>query len=714
MASRKAETVAQETLAEQLPRRLRPLARLAFNFWWSWHTERDEPWRSLDAAAWEACGRNPVRLLRELPRHVLEAAAVDRAMLGRMDILARGLDGVLSAPFAPAPPAGPEGPIAFLCSEYAIHESLPIYSGGLGVLAGDLLKEASDRRLPLVAVGLLYRRGYFHQRLDRSGWQHEYWTASTPEQLPLERAVDPTGAPVTVEVPTRSRRVRAAVWRAAVGRIPLYLLDSDVPENDPIDRFIAAELYVGDREFRLMQYALLGIGAVRALAALRIRPALWHLNEGHPALAALELAREAIARGEAPERAVDSARGRIVFTTHTPVAAGNEAYGEGEIESALGAWAREAGPAGPALLSLGRPPGAPADAPFGMTDLALRTSRQANAVSRRHGEVARAMWAHEWPGRREADVPITHVTNGVHLPTWMAAPMRELLDRHLGPGWIERCAEPSTWTGVGSISDAELWAARSRMRADLVDFVRSRSVADRLVRGEPIPYVESAARTFDPAVLTLGFARRVASYKRLSLLVADAGRALSLLAGPRPVQVVIAGKAHPRDDGAKRMVQAVFALKEQQSAGARVVFLEDYDLPAARKLVAGCDVWLNLPRPPLEASGTSGMKAALNGGLNLSVLDGWWDEAFDGEDGWGIRSEPGPDEGTQDARDADALYGLLEREVVPLFHERDEAGLPRRWLERVRASLLRLGPAFNTARTLHDYVARIYGPAGSP
>ncbi len=324
------------------------------------------------------------------------------------------------------------------------------------------------------------------------------------------------------------------------------------------------------------------------------------------------------------------------------------------------------------------------------------------------------MWAHHWPGRQQADVPITHVTNGVHLPTWMAAPMRELLDRHLGPGWTERAADPSVWARVDAIPDAELWAARCRMRAELVEYARARSVADRLARGEPIPYVESAARTFDPAVLTIGFARRVASYKRLNLLVADARRATALLNGPRPVQAIIAGKAHPQDDGAKRMVQAIFALKGQQSAGARVVFLEDYELSAARKLVAGCDVWVNLPRPPLEASGTSGMKAALNGGLNLSVLDGWWDEAFDGSNGWGIRSEPGPDEAAQDARDAEALYGLLEREVVPLYHDRDEVGLPRRWLQRVRASLRSLGPAFNTARALHDYETRIYLPPGSP
>ena len=709
MASWTAGTAAQDALEEQLPRRLRALAGLAFNYWWSWQPEGEALWRAVDPAAWEACGHNPVRLLREAPRRTLQGAAASRDLLDLADRLARGLHAALAAPPA-ASPAGPGGPVAFLCSEYGIHESLPIYSGGLGVLAGDLLKEASDRRLPLVAVGLLYRRGYFHQRLDPSGWQHECWTVARPEHLPVERALGPGGAPVAVDVPIRSRRVRAAVWRAAVGRVPLYLLDTDLPESDPIDRHITAQLYVGDREYRLMQYALLGVGAVRTLAALEIRPAVYHLNEGHPALAALELAREGLARGEPPESAVEAARRRVVFTTHTPVAAGNESYQPAEVEMAVGAWARELGAAAPDLLALGRPPGAPASAPFGMTDLALRTSRSANAVSRRHGQVARAMWAHHWPGRPEGEVPILHVTNGVHLPTWMAPPMRQLLDRNLGPGWIEGAADPSRWAAVDAIPDQELWAARCRMRADLVEFARARSVADRLARGEPIPYVESAAQTFDAAALTLGFARRVASYKRLHLLVASAGRALALLNGAHPVQVVIAGKAHPLDDGAKRMVQAIFALKTQQGAGARVVFLEDHDLPAARRLVAGCDVWLNLPRPPLEASGTSGMKAALNGGLNLSVLDGWWEEAYDGANGWAIRSKPDQGEAAQDARDADALYGLLEREVVPLFYQRDQDGLPRPWLQRVRDSLRSLGPAFNTARTLLDYGSRVYRP----
>ncbi len=701
----------REALAEQLPGPLRPLARLAFNYWWSWQPGGEALWRAIDPERWEACGCNPARLLREASRHALERAAADPGLLEGMDRLLRGLDEALARPSAAAPPASPDAPVAFLCAEYGVHVSLPVYSGGLGALAGDLLKEASDRCVPLVAVGLLYRRGYFHQRLDPYGWQHEYWTVATPEHRPIERVVDANGASLVVEVPVRDRAVRASVWRVEVGRVPLFLLDTDLPENAPVERFIAAQLYVGDREYRLLQYVLLGIGAVRALAAMGIRPAIYHFNEGHPALAALELVRQGLARGEAFERALASARRRIVFTTHTPVAAGNEVYAPAEIESALGAFLRQLGDAAPAALSLGRAPGAGPNEPFGMTDLALRTSRVANAVSRRHGEVARAMWVHHWPGRRHEDVPIGHVTNGVHAPTWMAAPMREVLDRYLGPGWIEGLADPWRWRGVDSIPDAELWALRCRLRAELVEFARARSVTDRLGRGEPIAYVERAARTFDPAVLTVGFARRVASYKRLHLLVANVDRALGLLAGPRPIQVVIAGKAHPRDDGAKRMVQTIFALKDQPFAAARVVFLEDHDLAMAHKLVAGCDVWLNLPRPPLEASGTSGMKSAMNGGLNLSVLDGWWCEGFDPCHGWAIRSTPGPDDLVQDSRDADALYGLLEREVVPLFYERDEHDLPLGWLQRVRASLRRVGPMFNTARTLNEYLVQIYRTA---
>ncbi|HEY3354359.1 MAG TPA: alpha-glucan family phosphorylase [Polyangia bacterium] len=699
---------ARDVLEETLPPSLRPLAKLAFNYWWSWQPGGDALWRLVDPLHWDACGRNPVCLLREAPRHALEQAAMNSELRAAMDRLLRGLDAALGPPAEDMPAAAPAAPVAFLCAEYGVHVSLPIYSGGLGALAGDLLKEASDQRVPLVAVGLLYRRGYFHQRLDPTGWQHEYWTVTTPEHLPMELVVDANGAPLTVAVPLGARAVRAAVWRVDVGRVPLYLLDAEVAANPAIDRFITAQLYVGDREYRLRQYTLLGIGGVRALAAMGIRPAVYHLNEGHAALAALELLRAGLRRGEPFEQALSAVRERLVFTTHTPVAAGNETYSPAEIEAGLGAFVAELGVDPRAVLALGRSPEAGSAEPFGMTDLALRTSRSANAVSRRHAEVARAMWAHHFRARRAEEVPIRHVTNGVHAPTWMAAPMRQLLDHYLGPEWIAHPVDPWRWRAVDAIPDAELWAVRCRMRAELVAFVRERSIADRLARGEPIAYVERAAETFDPAVLTVGFARRVASYKRLHLLVADPPRALALLAGPRPIQVVIAGKAHPRDESAKRIVQQIFALKEQPFASARVVFLEDHDLAAAAQLVAGCDVWLNLPRPPMEASGTSGMKAALNGGLNLSVLDGWWCEGFDGANGWAIPGDPGPDDIRQDARDAAALYDLLERDVVPLFYERDAHGVPRGWVQRIRASLRSLGPVFNTARAMHDYLVQIY------
>jgi glycogen phosphorylase len=694
-----------------LPPALSAFARLAYNYWWSWQPGGAELFRAIDPDRWESCNQNPVRLLVE--SSCLTQAATNPKLVARVDVFDKALAAELARPFAPAPPASPEQPIAFICAEYAIHESLPIYSGGLGVLAGDYLKEASDQRLPFVAVGLLYRRGYFHQRLDRAGWQHEWWENEQPEDLPVKCITKADGTPLTISIPLRGERVTARIWRADVGRVPLFLLDTDVAENSPLGRWVGAELYVGDRDVRLMQYALLGVGSVRALSAMNIHPSVFHLNEGHAAMVALALASEEIARGRSTAQAIDSARSRIVFTTHTPVAAGNESYGVSAMENILGALPAELGIDLKELLALGRGIGADGAQRFGMTELALRVSRSANAVSRRHGEVARAMWQPLWPERRSEAVPIIYVTNGVHGATWIADPLRRLLERHLGSGWERNAADPARWAAIDAIPDEELWAVRNEQRAALVKFVRERSVTDRLARGEPLSYAELAARTFDPGALTIGFARRVALYKRLDLLIQDPPRALALLSGSRPIQVVMAGKAHPRDDEAKRALQLFFGLKDQPVVGARVAFLEDYDTEIAQALVSGCDVWLNLPRPPLEASGTSGMKAALNGGLNLSVLDGWWIEAFNGQNGWAINSEPTSDAKTQDERDAEALYGLLEREVVPQFYERDAAGLPRRWIQRIKASLRTIGPAFCTARMMKDYLVKVYGAGAS-
>jgi starch phosphorylase len=600
----------------------------------------------------------------------------------------------------------PERPVAFFCAEYGIHASLPIYSGGLGALAGDILKEASDRALPLVAVGLLYHQGYFRQRIDASGWQHESWVPTDPERQPAALVRGDDGEPLEVTVPVGDEDVVAQVWRVEVGRVPLFLLDADRPENSGVARWISSRLYTGTRDMRLAQYALLGVGGMRALRAMGIDPSVVHLNEGHAAFASLELARGEVATGAALDDALAAARARTVFTTHTPVPAGNDTYEPDQVADSFGALAGEVGLELDRAIRLGRSRPNDDGEPFGVTQFALRTSRAANGVSRRHGEVARGMWAALWPDRPLEEVPIGHVTNGVHLPTWLGDPMRGLLDRHLGEGWLDRAADPTAWAPVDAIDDADLWAARREQRAELVAWARERSMADRLGREEPREYVE--APDFDPDVLTIGFARRLATYKRLHLLLRSAERIVDLLHGKRSVQILLAGKAHPRDDDGKRSLQALFSAKGIPEISHRVAYLDDYDLSIGARLVRGCDVWVNLPRPPLEASGTSGMKSAVNGGLQLSVLDGWWAEAYDGTNGWALSGEVDDDHDAQDARDANELLRLLFEEVVPAFYDRDDNGLPHAWLARVKASLRTNGPQFSATRMLRDYVRTIY------
>ena len=696
-------------LAGRLPEELASLARIAYNYRWCWFAGGKDVFRSIDERRWELCGENPVRLLQETSGEALARAAGDPALLARVASLEHAFAADLGRPPARAAVA-PERPVAFFCAEFGVHQSLPIYSGGLGALAGDLLKEASDRALPLVAVGLMYRQGYFRQRLEVTGWQQEYWIDVDPERLPaaLVRAAD--GRPLMISLPIRGREVRAQIWRVAVGRVPLFLLDADVPENGRLERWITSQLYVADPITRLSQYALLGVGGVRALAALGIEPALVHLNEGHAAFAALELARGEAARGASLEAALEAARQRTVFTTHTPVAAGNETYSREDVIGTVGGLVAELGVDPELLLRLGRFHPEDGGEPFGMTTFSLRISRAANGVSRRHGAVAREMWRGLWPERTVEAVPITHVTNGVHLPSWVGAPMRRLLDSHLGDEWLSRASEVATWAPLDAVPDAELWEARREQRAELVEFVQERSGIDRLAERQPRAGIEAAARAFDPDVLTIGFARRNATYKRLGLLINDPGRALALLAGPRPVQFVLAGKAHPSDEEGKRAVQELFRFKDAPHVAERVVYLHEYDLGMAARLTRGCDLWLNLPRPPMEASGTSGMKAVINGGLNLSVLDGWWAEAYDGTNGWALSGEVDPDHGAQDARDAAALYDLLEQQVLPAFYERDADGLPRSWLTRIRASMRTLAPAFRAGRMLDDYLDRVYAP----
>ena len=711
-ASPGAEEIAAhaDLLARELPEPLAPLARVAYDYRWSWEPGGEEVFRRLDPLGWELAGRNPVRLLADLAPDRAAAAAGDRDLVARVDGLAALLAAERARPRRGV--RGVEGPVAFFCAEFGIHPSLPIYSGGLGVLAGDILKQASDLALPLVGVGLLYRRGYFQQRVDRRGLQHEYWLQLFPERTPAVR-VTRDGAPFELTFTAFGREVAFHVWRVDVGGVPLYLLDTEVERNDPIQRWITSRLYEGNSATRLGQYALLGIGGARALRALGIEPGVLHFNEGHPALAALELAAGRVAAGGTLEEGLEEARSRIVFTTHTPVPAGNETYPPEQFLDAYGDLPGRLGVEPGRLLDLCRTvPGT--DEWPGMTPLALRVARTANGVSARHGEVARAMWRPLYAADDPAAVPIRHVTNGVHLPTFLGGPFRRLLDRHLGEGWIERAADPATWEPVDAIPDEELWAARCEARAELVEYVRTKTVQDRLLRGEEPGYVQAAAETFDAGTLTLGFARRIATYKRLYLLTADPDRVQRIFSGSPPVQMVIAGKAHPLDDNAKAMLQQAFELRRANSLGARVAFLENYDLSVAAPVVAGCDVWVNLPRPPLEASGTSGMKAAANGALNLSVLDGWWWEAYDGGNGWAIDGSGDGDDAAQDARHAAAFYDLLEHEAIPLFHDRDERGLPRRWLAMVRRSLRTNGPGFCAARMVEGYAREIYPPAGSP
>jgi starch phosphorylase len=692
-----------DDLADRLPERLRPLARIAYNSRWSWTPGGEELFRTLDPLRHERCRGNPIRLLGQLPPRQLEEIARDHDVHAAASALQEVLEEDLAAAAVSRGEVTPERPVAFVCAEFGIHRSLPIYSGGLGVLAGDILKGASDLRIPMVGVGLLYSKGAFHQRLDPTGWQHDYWIETEPDRLPLALVSDEDGAPLVVDVPVHGRPVHLQVWRVQIGRVPLYLLDANRADNGIAERWITARLYVGDRRVRLEQYALLGVGGMRALRAMGIQPSVVHINEGHGAFAPLELAAHEASTGTPPDEALEHARARTVFTTHTPVAAGNESHdARTVIEMLDGIVAPER------LRTLGSTDG---DGSIGMTTLGLRLSRTATAVSRIHGEVSRTMWRPLYSVKRDEDVPIGHVTNGVHVATWMAEPMRELLDRTLGPSWRHRIDDPKAWADVDDVDDGELWETRTLLRKRLVDYVREADAASRLGRYEDASAIEAAAGAFDPERLTLGFARRVATYKRLHLLFRQPARLEKLLGKPDTIQLVIAGKAHPRDDEAKAALAGLLRRPWAPSVAPRIAFIEDYDLDVAANLVAGCDVWVNLPRPPMEASGTSGMKAALNGGLNLSVSDGWWAEAYDGTNGWVVgegTSAAGPD--AQDDRDAAELFDLIEQKLLPMFHDRDDRRIPLAWTAMVKRSLKTIGPRFCADRMLREYFQSVYAP----
>lgn len=720
-----------------LPSALLPLEQLSWNYWWSWSAEGAGVYRDLDAELWDECEHNPRQLLAKVSAYRLAEMATDPVYLDRVRRLAEQFEQYMNlgsqisnfkfqipdsritripdsniTPVSDSP-ITPENPVAYFCAEYGVHNSLPLYSGGLGVLAGDHLKSASDLRLPLVAVGLLYHYGYFRQSLSREGWQEESYRNTDPEELPLQRIKAEDGTPLLIEVLIRERPVRAQVWRADIGRVPLYLLDTNIPENQETDRWVTGHLYGGDRETRIVQEMLLGIGGVRLLRKLRIEPAVFHLNEGHSAFLTLELARELVqARGLSFAEAAKQVRQRAVFTTHTPVAAGNDEFEIDLLTSSFGSnYEKELGLSHEEFLALGRSdPGNSREA-YGLTPLAIRMCRSTNGVSRKHGEVSRALWQKLWPEETIDHVPITHVTNGVHAPTWVAPLIRSLFEKHLGANWPVHLRDHAMWAqAIARIPDEELWSAHLLLKERLVAFIRQRAFLARLNRDEPAENIEAAQKMFAPGALTIGFARRVAGYKRWNLLLKDQKRLLRIINNVEcPVQFVFAGKAHPQDQEAKVVLQQVALWESNSGVGNRSVFLQNYDHEIARQLVQSVDVWLNVPRRPLEASGTSGEKVAMNGGLNLSVLDGWWLEGYDGTNGFAIGSSvEGAEAADVDASDAESLYSLLEQQVVPLYYERDGDGLPHKWIAMMKSAIATLVPEFNSDRMVEEYARRIY------
>lgn len=721
------ETAATSRTERQLPETIGALGNIAWNYWWSWSPDGAGVFRDLDAGLWEECEHNPIRLLARVPDLRLLEMGTDPIYIERVNALSREFELYMGTPLrtwgrADGEQISANHPIAYFCAEYGVHNSLPLYSGGLGILAGDHLKSASDLGLPLIAVGLLYRYGYFRQHLTRDGWQEEHYAETHPSELPITLVRDSSGSPLSIEIEMRGRLVRAVVWRVEAGRVPLYLLDTNIPENEETDRWITAHLYGGDRETRVVQEMVLGIGGVRVLRALGVEPHVYHLNEGHSAFLTLELAREMTV---SPERlsfaeASRRVRERCVFTTHTPVAAGNDEFSPALIEKCFGAgFETELGLTHEEFLNLGRVAPVDPSSWFGLTPLAIRMCRSTNGVSRRHGEVSRALWQQMFPaGTSLNDVPITSVTNGVHAPTWVAPLLRAVFTHWIGQDWDAALLEPELWArGIANIPDEELWQTHSLLKERLVAFVRQRSYRARKQRAERAEYIEAARTMFDPQALTIGFARRVAGYKRWDLLLADPDRLQRILYDQsRPIQFVFAGKAHPQDQEAKLVLQQIALWKLDPRVMERAVFIEDYDQEIARQLVQSVDVWLNVPRRPYEASGTSGEKVAMNGGLNLSVLDGWWIEGYDGTNGWAVGDikEEAEEELARattaqiDARDAASLYRLLEEEVVPLYYEHDARGIPTRWIGMMKRSLQTLAPKFNSDRMVVEYAREIY------
>jgi len=690
---------------------------LARNLWWSWDHDTSSLFRDIDPSRWRQVNHNPIALLSEIPLAVMERRARELVLHGRINYAYRRQREYLDADRTwGARHAGVlrPRPVAYFSAEFGLHVSIPEYSGGLGVLAGDHIKSASDLGIPLIGVGLFYGQGYFRQRLDRAGWQQEEYIQTDVNKLPMEAAIGTNGEPVNVQVETRGGPIRAKVWRMKVGRCDLLLLDSNIDGNHPEDRELTSRLYGGDSRIRVRQELLLGIGGFRALRAIGITPGVLHLNEGHSGFAVLEAIRNRMQdEGISFDQAMPRVSREVVFTTHTPVPAGHDRFYPELMEEHLGPLRQALGISPERLMELGRENPGNTREDFCMTVLGLKLSRRANAVSALHGEVSRAMWTGLFPGKPEDEVPIGHITNGVHVPSWLAPQMFRLYDRHFGAGWQENSANPEIWEGIENVDDGELWETHLHLKSRLLDFVRHRVVEQAERRGESPEMLQRLGRVLSPDALTIGFARRFATYKRADLILADIEKLTSMVNdAKRPVQFIFAGKAHPRDEPGKKMLQQIAKLMRHMEFADKFVFVEDYDINVGRHFVQGVDVWLNNPRRPLEASGTSGQKVVLNGGLNLSVLDGWWAEAYDGLNGFAIGTgRTHSNMSVHDTRDGEDLYRVLREEVIPLYYNRDRDGLPRDWIKRMKRTIRTLGWRFNANRMVMDYVTKCYVPA---
>ncbi len=698
-----------------IPEPLSFLEVLSRNLWWSWQVDATELFRRIDPRIWDDCGRNPIVFLARIPQSRLEALARDNGFLSDQErIKERFIELVCTPAEQSYPLYGQQGGVAYFSMEFGVHECLPLFAGGLGILAGDHLKAASDLAIPLTGVGLFYWKGYFHQFLDSDGWQQEENPEIDLYNLPVERAKDSSGRDVSVSVEGIDGEIHANVLKIMVGRTSLYLLDTNLRENPPEVREITSRLYAGDPKIRLSQELLLGIGGMRALAALEITPSVCHINEGHAAFAALEKLVQTISDYNVDlETALEIAPRTTVFTTHTPVAAGHDEYPADLIRPFLRRLEKKVGAKEDEILSWGQPAGSDRGGKFSMFVFGLRMAQHCNGVSKLHGKVARRMWSSIWPDRPEEEIPISHITNGIHIPTWVSDEISMLFERYLGPEWNLHPWNPDSIKRIDDIYDEELWRAHEMSRSRLVNVCRRVMMSQYSRRNAPKTMMEEAESVLDQDVLTIGFARRFTAYKRAYLLLMDQDRLESIISSQKyPVQFIFAGKAHPKDNEGKELIKRLITFVRKPQARHRIIFLEDYEIHLAQSLVRGVDVWLNTPRRPFEACGTSGMKAAVNGVLNVSIPDGWWYEAYSGKNGWQIgKGDEFADPGLQDAADSQALYNILENEVIPCFYDRKNGGLPDQWLKMMKESMKTVMLNFCSHEMTSEYVKQFYLPA---